>query len=118
MDKTILVGPDIAEGAKFIQALERSGMRVRGALWQRNEDAESWRLEIVTPLVDEIGLRGTFQKLNQAVNDASDPVGIDLDWVSPKSPKSDHYKLLRRIFRNKPMTHPHWLATSYIYFVR
>ena len=118
MDKTILVGPDIEEGAKFIQLLEHAGLNLKGALWQKNEESEGWRLEIVTPLVDEIGLRSTFQKFNQVLKAASIPLDIDLDYVSPKSPKSDHFKSLRRIFPKKPMTHPHWLTTSYIYYVK
>lgn len=115
---TILVGPDLQEGGKFLDLLRKAGVKVSAAFWKKSEDSEGWRLEIVTPLIDEIGVDGMFDTFTRALQSSTSPPAIDLDYVYVRSPRSDDYKSLRRIFRNRSMTHPHWLTTSYVYFVK
>lgn len=118
MDKTILVGPDLKEGAKFVELLRKAGVKLAGAFWQKNEDSEGWRLQIVTPLVDEIGVGGIFDTFTRILRESPSPLDIDLDYVYVVSPRSNDFKSLRRVFPKRPVTHPHWLTTSYIYFIK
>ena len=55
MAKTLLVGPDVDEGRKFLDLLKREKFPVSAALWQSNESGDRWDLAIVTPVAREQG---------------------------------------------------------------
>jgi hypothetical protein len=59
MDKTTLVEPYIEEGRRFLKLLEVAGVRVNAALWQKDQFSSQWRLLIVTPLIEKLGVKGT-----------------------------------------------------------
>lgn len=69
MDKTALVGPDIEEGRRFLELLTNAGVQVNAALWQRELlgplSFGQWSLLIVTPLVEELGVKETYRRLDE-----------------------------------------------------
>src|SRR5258708_20638980 len=101
MDKTILVGPDIQEGRRFLDLLRDSGVPVRAALWQKAKAQfqtlfGEWKLSIVTPWVEELGPKTTYRRLDRILAKAPPPPPVDLLDVSVLTPKSWFYKNLRR----------------------
>ncbi len=125
MDKTALVGMDIGEGRRFLELLSESSIPVSAALWQHNELLEEWNLDIVTPLVDDIGLRGAYDLVDRALSKAVPPVGIDLLHVSLFTPQSAFYRSLKRGLRGVRETPvgaqpvgDHVLEKGYVYFVK
>ena len=103
MDKTTLVGPDIQEGRRFLDLLRDSGLPVKAALWQKASAPYQailgeWTLKIVTPLVEDFGVKETYRRLDQILAKAPQRPSIDLLDVSVLTPESWFYKNLRREF--------------------
>lgn len=124
MDKTALVGLDIDEGRRFLDLLRQSGIPVSAALWQKEEIPGEWRLLLVTPIVDELGPRRAYRKLDQVLSQSAEQPAINLLDVSLFTPSASFAKSLRRVFkkvRNRHVArHPvgdHFLEEGFIYFV-
>lgn len=125
MDKTTLVGPDLDEGRKFLELLRQSHVKVNASLWQRDEIMEQWSLVIVTPLVDELGVKGTYRRLMEVLDSAAERPRIDLLDVSVYTPKASFYKSLRhdlgkvreRAIRKGPVG-DHIVDEGFVYFVK
>ena len=122
MDKTILVGPDIEEGRKFLDLLKNAGVRVDAALWQRDEFGR-WSFVIVTPLVDTLGLRETYRRLDEILK--GQHLNVDLLNVSLFTPSSSFYKSLHRelphvknLAVSKRPVGGHVVEDGFIYFVK
>ncbi len=125
MDKTALVGIDIDEGRKFLDLLHESGIPVSAALWQQEDQMEEWSLKVVTPLVEELGLRGAYDVVDRTLSEAVPPVGIDLLIVSLLGEKYSFSKSLKRGLRRvreRPVggqrVGDHVLQKGYVYFVK
>ena len=54
MDKAALVGPDIDQGRKFLDLLQKYGIPVTAALWQKDEVFGEWRLLLTVPPVTRL----------------------------------------------------------------
>jgi len=125
MDKTVLVGPDIEEGRKFLDLLHANEVRVNAALWQRDEVFGRWSLVIVTPLVETLGPRETYRRLVEILAKAAQPPKVDLLNVSLFTPKSSFYKSLHReiphvkdLTVSKQPIGGHFVEEGFIYFVK
>ena len=125
MDKTVLVGPDLEEGQRFLELLILNGVPVHAALWEKDEVLGRWNLLIVTPLVEQIGIKETHRRLDEILSRAPDRPAIDLLNVFVFTPESSFYKSLRRELRHardfvitKRPIGDHFVDTGYIYFVR
>jgi hypothetical protein len=125
MDKTTLVAPDIEEGRTFLELLEKAGVQVDAAVWQKEELSGQWRLVIVTPLVENLGVKATYRRLDEILSCAPEPPPIDLLDVSVFTPESRFYKSLHRELkraRNLPVTRrpigDHVIDDGFIYFVK
>src|SRR6266705_121908 len=70
MDKTTLVEPYIEEGRRFLKLFDAAGVRVNAALWQKEQLSSQWQLLIVTPLVEELGVKGTYRRLDEILSKA------------------------------------------------
>jgi hypothetical protein len=124
MDKTALVGPDIEEGRTFLELLSRAGVKVNAALWERDEVFGRWSLLIVTPLVEELGVKDTYRKLDEILSKAPQRLALDLLDVSVFTPKAWFYKSLHRELRHardlqvtKRPVGDHVVGDGFIYFV-
>ena len=124
MDKTALVGPDLEEGRRFLELLRTAGVPVNAALWQRDELLGRWSLDIVTPSVEELGVKGTYRRLDAILSKAAERPDVDLLNVSVLTPEAWFYKSLRRELRHVrdlPVTRRpvggHVVEDGFIYFV-
>jgi hypothetical protein len=130
MAKTTVVGwdtPAIDEGRRFLELLSESGIRVQAALWQWSEPSDEWQFLIVTPSVEELGLKGTYRRLNEILSTAEkakNRPAVDLLNVSLMTPEARFYKSLRRELRSvhdrqmsKRPVGDHIIEKGYIYFV-
>lgn len=125
MDKTTLVGPAIEEGWKLLRLLLDDGMKVNAALWQKNAEWGNWQLDIVTPLVDEVGPFSVYKRIDGIMKAAQDRPRVDLTNVSVMPPSEAVYKSLKREFRNardRALTRGYvgdrFIEEGYIYFVK
>jgi hypothetical protein len=125
MDKTALVGPDIEEGRRFLDLLRVARVQVNAALWQRDELSGRWSLLIVTPLVEELGVKGTYRRLDEILSKAPQRPKIDLLNVSVFTPEARFHKSLHRELRHVrdlPVTRQpvgdHVVEDGFIYFVK
>ena len=125
MDKTTLVEPYIEEGRRFLKLLDVAGVRVNAALWQKDQFSSQWQLLIVTPLVEELGVKGTYRRLDEILSKAPQPPAIDLLDLSVLTPEAWFYKSLRRELRfahDRPLTKrpvgDHVVEDGFIYFVK
>ena len=124
----VVVGPDIEEGRRFLELLSKDGVQVDAAVWQKDEKDElggRWRLLIVTPLVEELGVKKTYRRLDQILSRAPQRLTVDLLDVSVFTPESWFYKSLRRELRHArdlPITRrpvgDHFVDDGFIYFVK
>jgi hypothetical protein len=131
MAKTTVVSwdtPAIEEGRRFLELLSEAGIRVQAALWQWSELSEEWQFLIVTPSVEELGLKGTYRRLDDILSTAEkakNRPAVDLLNVSLMTPEARFYKSLRRELRNvhdrqvsKRPVGDHVIEKGFIYFVR
>jgi hypothetical protein len=100
MDKTALVGPDIEEGRRFLDLLGKAEVPMNAALWQRDETFGRWSLIIVTPLVEQLGVRQAYRRLDQILSKVPGGSPIDLLNVSALTPDAWFSKSLHRELRN------------------
>lgn len=125
MAETSLVGLDIEGGRDLLELLDEAGIPVAAALWQYRPATEDWNLDIVTPLVEQVGVKGAFAKLDAALSSASSPPMENLLHVSVFAPESWMAKSLRRGLRGtreryikKQPVADHIVEDGYIYFVK
>ena len=125
MDKTTLVGPDIEEGRLFLELLSNAGVQVDAALWEWDELSGRWSLLIVAPSVEELGVKGTYRRLDEILSKAPHRPTVDLLNVSVLTPKAWFYKSLHRELRHarnlrvtrRPIG-DHFVEDGFIYFVK
>jgi len=125
MSKTLLVGPDVDEGRKFLDLLKREKVPVSAALWQSNESGDRWDLAIVTPVAKELGPVETYRRLRDILEQSLDRPEVDLLNVSVFSPDQNFAKGLRRHLRRVKEFHvtsqplgDYFIPNGWVYFVK
>jgi hypothetical protein len=130
MAKTTLVGSrsaasDIDEGRRFLEMLSEAKIKVQAALWQWNEPSGEWQFLIVTPLVEKLGLKEAYRRLDDILSTAENRPAIDLLNVYLMTPRARLYRSLRRELRNvhdrqvsKRPVGDHLIEKGFIYFVK
>jgi len=102
MDKATLVEKEIADGKLLIEALDRANFTLSGALWFYFPKAEEWRLLLISPLVDSIGPRESYNRIQSVIEDLPQPFGISVIRISAISPKDRLVQLLKVAIRTGP----------------
>lgn len=87
MVKTALVDKYINEGRTLIAALKRENFIIDTAMWFYSEELDEWQLMIATPLVDEVGLRETYRRI-QSILTKLPSISLSLIDVSILSPQN------------------------------
>ena len=129
MDKTTLVGPDLNEGRRFLDLLKTASIPMEAALWQKDEIVGRWELVVVTPLVEELGVRKTYDRLDKILSKSAERPAerpaIELVNVSILTPESWFYKSLHHELRNaqnlpitKRQVGDHFVDDGFVYFVK
>ena len=117
MAKTLLVGPDIEEGRKFLDLLKREKFPVSAALWQSNEFGDRWDLAIVTPVAKQLGPIETYRRLRDILEQSPDRPEVDLLNVSVFAPDQNFSKGLRRYLRRVKDYHVTGQSLDFEYFI-
>jgi hypothetical protein len=99
MVATPLVDTYIDAGRRLIQALDESGFEIEAALWLYHTEPNEWRLLLALPLVDEIGPREVYRKIQAQVSASS---LLTLRNVSVVSPEAEIIRLLRGAVKTGP----------------
>lgn len=95
MVETVLVGPDVEDGRRFLEMLKNDGFGISAALWHKPPNG-AWRFTIVTPQMDTEDLRTIVTRLSGALRSASPPLHFTLNEIFTEGPKSSFAKYLRR----------------------
>jgi hypothetical protein len=98
LDKAVLVDEQIDDGKKLIEVLDRSKFNLVGALWFYYSESDAWKLLLVSPLVDILGPKRSYDVLFQILQDLHLPIELFLQ-IQVLSPKENLYTLLRRAVR-------------------
>ncbi|HSD58078.1 MAG TPA: hypothetical protein VLB04_07830 [Methanotrichaceae archaeon] len=94
MDKTVLVDKFINDGRILIGALEKENFVIDTAMWFYSEETDEWKLVIATPLVDEIGPRETYRRI-QAILEELPSLSITLTDITALRPSNSMIKALK-----------------------
>jgi hypothetical protein len=92
MDQTTLVDEQIADGKRFLDWLGEAGFPVIAAGWVRESERWRWYLDIVSPVVEEQGIRNAYHRLNTLVREMPQPCSIgplDLMVFGPDEPLAE-----------------------------
>jgi hypothetical protein len=93
MDQTALVGQDVDEGRRLVQALDRAGFPVVAAFWSSFPEEGDWRLLIASPRVNELGPRGAYAAIQEVLRTSR--IGLPLYRISAVSPDEPPVSELR-----------------------
>ena len=88
----ILVEQDIQNGRKLVEALQKR-LPISAAFWLNSEEANEWRLVIVSPLVSAGNARLAYHLVDQALAETGVPIPLDNIYVL--SPTNLSYKQVR-----------------------
>ena len=85
----VITLPDryIEEGRTLISALEQENFTYIAAMWLYSDEEDEWLLTIATPLVDELGPRETYRKVQTALSKLPS-IYLSLSDVSVVSPRN------------------------------
>jgi hypothetical protein len=83
----ILVEQDVQNGRKLVEALQQP---ISGAFWLNAEEANEWRLVIVSPLVSAGHARRAYRMVEQTLQETGIPIPIEN--ISVLSPANLQYK--------------------------
>jgi hypothetical protein len=96
MYRKVLVDAEIRSGERLLKQLELANTPVTAAFWLYADDANEWRLVIVSPSVGEIGPRQLYALLGVVLmNPAGPPIPIPLERIFLVSPHDLRYKQVR-----------------------
>ena len=70
MDKTILVGADVATGAKMLEIFDRSGLTINVAMWSHLAEYDDWRYLLSSRSLDRVGLVEAYGLVHDALDQA------------------------------------------------
>lgn len=68
MAATALVERDFSDGRALLHSLDEANFPVFAALWLLNPDSGNWTLYMGSPVVDQVGGRGAYARLQGILN--------------------------------------------------
>jgi hypothetical protein len=125
MDTAVLVRTEREAAWKLLEDLEKEQFPMTAAFWQYLPDAETWRLVIATPLVDEIGSIAAYTRLQTLLNQLPEEIseGFSVANITLLSPTAEQLVILRKRYGNVTRNRSHTRRISlspeeaYIYFL-
>lgn len=102
MDTTVLVESDKRAGAEVVRCLDEAHVTVKSAFWWYDPEAGEWQLVIVTPLVNQVGPRATYDKIQRALSRRTETVGFPLWRIAVKGTEESPWKDVRSVVRTAP----------------
>lgn len=100
MAKETLLESDIEAGARFIEALDRSGKPVDAALWFYYPDLSQWKLLLSSRALEEKDLTRSYTKISEILS-SNEEIGrvVSVADVKLLSQADPMMKLLKGIIR-------------------
>lgn len=95
-----LVEADIEQGRKVLEALDKSRIKVRSALWLYDPVASSWQLLLALPTVNKNGPLDTYRKIREALSEHD--VVFPIWNIKVLRSTDDLPKLLRKAIKTPP----------------
>jgi hypothetical protein len=98
MFKTALVESEISDGRRVVDELRRQNLPITAAFWFFFEEAERWRLVVISPYVQVAGPRDAYRKLVYAlaaVHQSGNPVHITSERIHLLGEESLIFKHVR-----------------------
>ena len=123
MYQKVLVDREFEDGQRLLDALP-SFFRVISAFWLYFDEANEWRLVLISPVVNEKGVRFAYQVIEQVLADNQIP--IPLENVSVLSRNDLRYKQVLQAATGTPSgltvaparaSSPPTAADAYLYFL-
>lgn len=93
-------------GNRVLSLLENAEIPVWAAYWIGTYDRDYWRLGLVTPLIEEVGLIQASKRIHTLIWNAGPPAraGIESGWYHPIGVKYDEFqKMLKQIRTSRPL---------------
>ncbi|HYM07624.1 MAG TPA: hypothetical protein VEU11_13780 [Terriglobales bacterium] len=104
MFKTVLVEPEISDGRRLVDELRRQDFPITAAFWFYFEEAERWRLVIISPDVQTRGPRDAYRKLVYALaalHQSGNPVHLTTERIHLLGEESLIFKQVKdEVYRN------------------
>src|SRR5579871_6042594 len=94
-----LLGQEIEDGRRLIDALKKLGLSPRAGLWCYFPDTDEWRLAVSLPQVDQAGYLRTYEKIGALLSKMNPPLAFTLSDISLQSPRSGLEEVVRSTAR-------------------
>ena len=100
MDQKILVTPDFSIGDEVLESLDAAKFPVAAAAWVLSDELGGWQVVGGTTLYEELGTRGAYGRLIDAVR-SKDPDSLIFNDVRLMSSNHPFIREVRRIFEHR-----------------
>ncbi|MFH1072446.1 MAG: hypothetical protein V1743_03380 [Nanoarchaeota archaeon] len=100
MDKKTLVEKDLEQGKKLLETLDKYKYPVKGALWYFEINSNSYKLIIISDIVEKIGLINGYAKLNNII--LKENIDLAFDDISLISNNHTIPQTLRHMIKTSP----------------
>lgn len=96
MYRKILVENEIGSGERLLEQLDLAKVPITAAFWHYSDEANEWRLMIVTPFVETQGRRQLYTLIDVMLSNPSGaPIPIRLERIYLLGPHDIRYQELR-----------------------
>ena len=112
----LLVGPKISDGRKLLRRLDRAGLQIQAAFWNREEETDRWKLVLATPLVGKLGLVEVIDRIIAAATPALKDSLLVFD-VTVTDMKDRRVRALMESYKTGPGIHGIGMTDAYLYRV-
>jgi hypothetical protein len=129
MATATLVGQEIQEGQRLIDALNEANLSIESALWLYSSDSETWQLMLTSPTCDRQGSLQAYKEILGIFRELKPELKIDWTSLVAVSPKYElieglrqsqllwHHDLSGRRLTNN-MVNTMFVEDSYIYQIK
>jgi hypothetical protein len=102
MSTQTLVERSIQDGRHLVDALEKTGLNPKAALWYFNPELETWKLMIMLPLMDSGNHQYAYKLVERARMNTQPQVAIPLNDIVLQSTQSPLIAVVRRAVKSLP----------------
>jgi hypothetical protein len=109
MDQIPLVEEQIKDGQRLVEQLRQHDFPVTASFWARGSEDGQWSLYLVSPVVDEDGIRKAYRRLHPVFWGMPPPFSVEALQVTLLSPKEPVARAIAEIQRqSKGKRSPHY----------
>jgi hypothetical protein len=114
----------IEHGSALLDVLKIGGIEVSAAVWSQSPLFQEWRLQLVLPLVEKVGILKAHEQVGRVIQRAR---GLSMSDLSLFTPESSYAKRLRASLKGQRNTYLRHFAIDnddtfiedgYVYFVK